>query len=133
MHKPLKCLSLPQKNRTSLPRLYNSKTLKPGTEQYKYVSRAVSLGYFKTESDGSFKPNENLKRDEMGNALAVAFNLSENISADKPMMFTDMNTHEYAERINGLYYAGVTKGDGGKFLPNDLLTRSQFHYSLHAQ
>jgi len=36
----------------------------------------------------------------------------------------------YAERINGLYYAGVTKGDTGKFLPNNFLTRSQFSLFL---
>ena len=88
------------------------------------------LAILKQTSNGSFKPNENLKRDEMGNALAVAFNLSEKISADKPMMFTDMKNHSYAERINGLYYAGVTKGDAGKFLPNDFLTRSQFSLFL---
>lgn len=104
--------------------------VKSGTEQYYYVSRAVSLGYFKADSKGSFKPNENLKRDEMGNALAVAFNLSEKISADKPMIFTDMKNHQYAERVNGLYYAGVTKGDAGKFLPNSFLTRSQFSLFL---
>ena len=32
----------------------------------------------------------------------------------------------YAERINGLYYAGITQGDGGKFLPNNHLTRKHF-------
>jgi len=106
------------------------KDVKPGTEQYEYISRAVSLGYFKAGSNGSFKPNENLKRDEMGNALAVAFNLSEKISTEKPMMLTDMTSNQYAERINGLYYAGVTKGDAGKFLPNNFLTRSQFSLFL---
>ena len=106
------------------------KDVKPGTEQYEYISRAVSLGYFKAGSNGSFKPNENLKRGEMGNALAAAFNLSEKISTAKPMMLTDMKSHQYAERINGLYYAGVTKGDAGKFLPNDFLTRSQFSLFL---
>ncbi len=103
--------------------------IKSGTEQYGYVSRAVSLGYFKNGTNGSFKPNEKLKRDEMGNALAVAFNLSEQISVEKPMMFSDIKG-QYAERINGLYYAGVTKGDAGKFLPNDFLTRSQFSLFL---
>jgi N-acetylmuramoyl-L-alanine amidase len=106
------------------------KDVKPGTEQYEYVSRAVSLGYFKAGTNGSFKPNENLKRDEMGNALATAFNLSEKISAEKPMVLKDMINHQYAERINGLYYAGVTKGDAGNFLPNDFLTRSQFSLFL---
>lgn len=102
------------------------KDLKPGTEQYEFASRAVSLGYFKTAADGSFKPNEKLKRAEMGNALAIAFNLSEKITADHPLMLSDMKGHAYAERINGLYYAGITQGDGGKFLPNSHLTRKHF-------
>ncbi|MBE1556649.1 N-acetylmuramoyl-L-alanine amidase [Sporosarcina limicola] len=92
-------------------------------EQYKYASKAVALGFFELGADNRFKPNEKLKRDEMGNALAVAFNLSEK---DKPLLLTDMAKHEYANRINGLYYAGITIGDDGKFLPNDYLTRKQF-------
>ncbi|WP_318618105.1 N-acetylmuramoyl-L-alanine amidase [Sporosarcina sp. YIM B06819] len=107
------------------------KDVKAGTEQYDYVSRAVSLGYFKAGENGHFKPNENLKRGEMGNALAVAFNLSEKITVERPMMMTDISKdYGYAERINGLYYAGVTKGDAGKFLPNNFLTRSQFSLFL---
>lgn len=107
------------------------KDVKAGTEQYDYVSRAVSLGYFKAGANGNFKPNENLKRGEMGNALAVAFNLSEKITTERPMMMTDISRDSgYAERINGLYYAGVTKGDAGKFLPNNFLTRSQFSLFL---
>ncbi|WP_342508719.1 N-acetylmuramoyl-L-alanine amidase [Sporosarcina sp. FSL K6-2383] len=103
------------------------KDLKVGTEQYDYASRAVALGYFKADTNGYFKPNENLKRGEMGNALAVAFNLSEKITGERPMMMTDISKdYGYAERINGLYYAGVTRGDAGKFLPNSFLTRSQF-------
>ncbi|BAQ10104.1 N-acetylmuramoyl-L-alanine amidase [Bacillus sp. OxB-1] len=102
------------------------KDLKPGTEQYEYASRAVSLGYFKVGSDNRFKPNEKLKRDEMGYALAVAFNLNQPITLDHPMVLTDMASHPYAERINGLYYGGVTQGDAGKFLPNHYLTRKQF-------
>jgi N-acetylmuramoyl-L-alanine amidase len=102
------------------------KDLKPGTEQYDFASRAVDLGYFKKKADGSFGPNEKLKRDEMGYALSVAFNLSENVTVDRPLMLTDMKDHPYAKQINGLYYGGVTQGDAGKFLPNDLLTRSQF-------
>lgn len=102
------------------------KDLKPGTEQYDYASRAVELGYFKKKSDGSFKPNEKLKRDEMGYALSVAFNLTEKVTVDRPLMLTDMKNHSFAEQINGLYYGGVSQGDAGKFLPNDYLTRSQF-------
>lgn len=103
------------------------KDLKPGTEQYEYASRAVELGYFKKKSDGSFKPNENLKRDEMGYALSVAFDLNEKVTVDRPLMLTDIKLdNPLASHINGLYYGGVTKGDNGKFLPSDNLTRSHF-------
>ncbi len=51
------------------------KDLKSGTEQYEFASRAVDLGYFKVKSDGKYGPNEKLKRDEMGYALSVAFDL----------------------------------------------------------
>lgn len=102
------------------------KDLKPGTEQYEFASRAVELGYFKKKADGSFGPNEKLKRDEMGYALSVAFNLSQNITVDRPLMLTDMKDHPFAKEINGLYYGGVSQGDAGKFLPKDYLTRSQF-------
>lgn len=102
------------------------KDLKPGTEQYDFASRAVELGYFKKKADGSFGPNEKLKRDEMGYALSVAFNLSQNITVDRPLMLTDMKDHPFAKEINGLYYGGVSQGDAGKFLPKDYLTRSQF-------
>lgn len=102
------------------------KDVKVGSEQYEYASRAVALGYFKNGADNQFKPNEMIKRDEMANALAVAFKLSEKPTSEKPMMLTDVKDHAYAERINGLYYAGITQGDLGKFLPNDLLTRKQF-------
>ncbi|MCM3711733.1 N-acetylmuramoyl-L-alanine amidase [Sporosarcina luteola] len=102
------------------------KDLKPGTEQYKFASRAVELGYFKKKADGSFGPNEKLKRDEMGYALSVAFNLSQSPTVDKPLMLTDMKDHPFAKEINGLYYGGVSQGDAGRFLPKDYLTRSQF-------
>ncbi|WP_060209352.1 N-acetylmuramoyl-L-alanine amidase [Sporosarcina koreensis] len=102
------------------------KDLKPGTEQYEFASRAVELGYFKKKADGSFGPNEKLKRDEMGYALSVAFNLSQNITVDRPLMLTDMKDHPFSKEINGLYYGGVSQGDAGKFLPKDYLTRSQF-------
>lgn len=102
------------------------KDLKPGTEQHNFASQAVALGFFNKQADGSFKPNEFIKRDEMGYALSKAFKLSEEISVEKPLMLRDMKGHKYAVQVNGLYYGGVTQGDAGNFLPNDYLTRSQF-------
>lgn len=94
-------------------------------ETYDYLSKAVDLGYFQKNSNGSIKPHENIKRDELAYALAVAFNLSTKIT-EKPLMMLDVQGHPYADKINGLYYAGVTQGSNGSFMPDKLLTRGQF-------
>lgn len=99
---------------------------KKTAEQYKYISRAVSLGYFKADHNNLFFPNEQINRDEMAYALSVAFGLTEKITSTTPLKLSDVKNHAYAERINGLYYAGVTQGDAGKFLPNNKLTRKHF-------
>lgn len=102
------------------------KDVASGSDEHKYLSKAVSLGYFKQNADGSIKPHEYVKRAEMGYALAVAFNLSEKVTADKPLQLKDIQGHPDVDKLNGLYYAGVTQGSNGNFLPNSLLTRSQF-------
>lgn len=98
--------------------------LSPG-ETYNYLSKAVDLGYFQKNTDGSIKSQENIKRDELAVALAVAFNLSAKVS-EKPLMMTDIQNHKDVEKINGLYHAGITQGSNGSFMPNSLLTRGQF-------
>ncbi|WP_153730568.1 N-acetylmuramoyl-L-alanine amidase [Sporosarcina obsidiansis] len=96
------------------------------SEQYKYANIAIQKGFFDIKDGSSFKPNEEIKRDEMAYALSVAFNLTEKVTTQKPLVLTDVVNHKYAPRINGLYYAGITQGDNKKFLPNNKLTRSQF-------
>ena len=95
-------------------------------EYYDYLSKAVDLGYFKKQSNGSINAFEQIKRDEMGYALAVAFNLSEKVTADRPLKMNDIQNHPDLEKLNGLYYAGVAQGSNGNFLPNELLKRRQF-------
>ncbi|AXH98365.1 cell wall hydrolase [Sporosarcina sp. PTS2304] len=100
--------------------------LDPSSEQYKFANIALQKGFFTLNSNGRFNPNEEIKREEMAYALSVAFNLSEKITAQKPLVLTDVANHKYKERINGLYYAGITQGDNKKFLPQSKLSRSQF-------
>lgn len=100
--------------------------LKPTSEQYKFANIALQKGFFPNMDANNFKPNEEIKRDEMAYAMSVAFNLSEKVSSQKPLGMDDVKNHKYADRINGLYYAGITQGDNKKFLPNNKLTRSQF-------
>jgi len=95
-------------------------------EQQKFISIAVSLGYFKVENSKKFYPNVEIKRDEMAYALSTAFNISDKPTALKPIKLNDIKGHKYVDRINGLYYAGITQGDNGNFLPNNYLTRKQF-------
>ncbi|MHA6261042.1 N-acetylmuramoyl-L-alanine amidase [Sporosarcina sp. CAU 1771] len=100
------------------------KNIRPGTEEYHYISKAVALGFFKTQSDGSLKLNEHIDRAELAYALSKAFNLSTNITENQPTIFSDINQGD--SYINGLYYAGVTRGSNGKFGKSQLLTRGQF-------
>lgn len=100
--------------------------LKPSSEQYKFANIALQKGFFPNTDANNFKPNEEIKRDEMAYAMSVAFNLSEKVTSQKPLGMDDVKSHKYADRINGLYYAGITQGDNKKFLPNNKLTRKQF-------
>ncbi|WP_438315869.1 N-acetylmuramoyl-L-alanine amidase [Sporosarcina sp. FA9] len=95
-------------------------------EYYDALSKAVDLGYFKKKTNGSIQPFEKIKREEIGYALAVAFNLSEKVTIDKPLQMDDVRNHQNVDKFNGLYYAGVSQGSNGNFLPNDLLMRKQF-------
>lgn len=103
------------------------KDVQPGTETYAYLSKAVSLGYFKQAADGSIKPSTYVTRAELAHALAVAFNFKEPITHTNPLYFNDVSrTDLYAADINALYYAGVSHGSNGSFNAASQLTRGQF-------
>lgn len=96
-------------------------------EQQHYISKAVSLGFFKLNKDGTFNPNEYVKRSELATALATAFNFKEPVTFSKPLYFHDVGRSDaYAPHVNALYYEGVSRGDKGAFGPSKLLTRGQF-------
>lgn len=98
-------------------------------EQYNYLSKAVYLGYFKTGKNNYIDPNEVIKRDEIGYALAKAFKLSAAPSTNA-LMLTDIKDHPYVNELNGLYYAGITEGDNFAFMPNKNLSRAHFSMFL---
>ena len=64
--------------------------LKPTSEQYKFVNIALQKGYFPNTDANNFKPNEEIKRDEMAYAMSVAFNLSEKVTSQKPLGMDDV-------------------------------------------
>lgn len=103
------------------------KDVEANSEQEYYIQKAVSLGYFKPNANGIFKPNEYVKRDELAVALATAFDITEPVTETKPLYFYDVTKdHANSAHINALYYAGISQGDKGAFKPNNLLTRKQF-------
>ncbi|WP_052131603.1 N-acetylmuramoyl-L-alanine amidase [Planococcus sp. CAU13] len=105
--------------------------VKKGTEEYQYISKAVKLGYFKGNPDGTFKPYANLSRGQMAKVLASAFSIQQPASLNTPLMFSDVSlTEEYTPFINGLYYKGITQGSQGKFNSSSSLTRGQFSLML---
>lgn len=100
-------------------------------EAYSYISKAVKLGYFSGYPDGKFKPNEPLTRGQMSKVLANAFKIDQAVTIDKPLAFSDVAvSNQYATKINGLYYKGITRGDQGKFMISNSLTRAQFSMFL---
>lgn len=97
------------------------------SEEYKFLSKAVSLGYFTKKADGSIKPYELIHRDEMAIALSKAFHYSKPSSTENPLLFTDLPANTTLKNaVNGLYYAGVANNPDNRFRPTEKLTRSQF-------
>ncbi|WP_203332227.1 N-acetylmuramoyl-L-alanine amidase [Planococcus beigongshangi] len=107
------------------------KDVNKNLEAYSYISKAVKLGYFSGYPDGTFKPNEPLTRGQMSKVLANAFKIDEAVTSAKPLAFSDVPAgNQYASKINGLYYKGITRGDQGKFMISDSLSRAQFSMFL---
>lgn len=100
------------------------------SEAYSYISKAVKLGYF-SGYDGKFQPNEPLTRGQMSKVLANAFKIDQAVTVDKPLAFSDVAvSNQYATKINGLYYKGITRGDQGKFMISNSLSRAHFSMFL---
>lgn len=88
------------------------------------IKKLQMAGLFAPDSKGNFNPNKPLTRAEMAKILAVAFDLEVKANYDFPDVPVSHPANKY---VRALYSNGITKGDNGKFLPNDSLTRG--HYS----
>ncbi|MGE7091802.1 S-layer homology domain-containing protein [Lysinibacillus sp. NPDC048646] len=83
------------------------------------AARGIITGY----PDGTFRPNEPIKREHVAVMFARAFELTPKREATQ---FSDVPTnHPYYEAITRLQQAGVVDGSNGKFNPNESLTRAQ--------
>ncbi|MFJ7734765.1 S-layer homology domain-containing protein [Lysinibacillus sp. NPDC097287] len=83
------------------------------------AARGIITGY----PDGSFRPNEPIRREHVAVMFARAFELTPKREATQ---FSDVPTsHPYYDAITKLQQAGIIDGSNGKFNPNEPLTRAQ--------
>ncbi|MFJ7952517.1 S-layer homology domain-containing protein [Lysinibacillus sp. NPDC096418] len=83
------------------------------------AERGIITGY----PDGTFRPNDLIKREHVTVMFARAFELTPKRDA---VSFSDVPTsHPYYEAITRLQQAGVIDGSTGAFNPSDSLTRAQ--------
>lgn len=122
-----KMLVIATKNQNIAGAAISFPDINKNSEEHFYISRAVQLGYFKGYPDGTFKPNEPLKRGQMSKVIANAFKIDLAANLTTPLMFNDVPlNYENASKINGLYYKGITQGSNGNFMIANSLTRGQF-------
>jgi N-acetylmuramoyl-L-alanine amidase len=92
----------------------------------RWISLAAQKGIFTGYDDGSFHPNDKLKRSQMSKVLALTFSLS-NPPANAKKPFTDVSSSYWAySYIMKLYYNGISNGSGNKFMPESYISRDQF-------
>lgn len=83
------------------------------------AGRGIITGY----PDGTFRPNESIKRQHIAVMLTRAFELT---TKRKAVPFSDVpQSHLYYDSITKLQQAGIVDGSNGAFNPNAPMTRAQ--------
>ncbi|MGG2112602.1 S-layer homology domain-containing protein [Lysinibacillus pakistanensis] len=83
------------------------------------AGRGIITGY----PDGTFRPNESIKRQHIAIMLTRAFELTTKREA---VPFRDVpQSHPYYDSITKLQQAGIVDGSNGAFNPNASMTRAQ--------
>ena len=84
-----------------------------------FVAKGIISGY----PDGTFRPNEPMKRKHVAGIMAALYKLEPKLAA---VSFSDVSQkHPNYAAIKKLQQAGVISGVDGKFLPEETLTRGQ--------
>ncbi|WP_313237232.1 S-layer homology domain-containing protein [Sporosarcina ureae] len=95
---------------------------------YKPVMKLYNKGIISGGLDKKFNPNASITRIQMAKMLDLAFEFH----MKEPAQFEDLSfLHWGYVHASALYSNGVTKGDHGKFLPNQSVTRAHYAEFLY--
>ena len=83
----------------------------------KDLDELKQYGIFEGDTNGDFKPQENITRAEMAKAMCKALGLKPDNNSEQKFSDVDMSHWAYGY-INTLVSAGIAGGDGGTFLPD---------------
>ena len=87
------------------------------------IKKATALGFIQG-SDGKVNPKSHISRGEFTKIIVSMLGLDANI--ENNINFTDVNGGDwFYSYVNAAYKAGIIKGDGEKFNPNDNISREQ--------
>ncbi|MCK6206049.1 N-acetylmuramoyl-L-alanine amidase [Bacillus infantis] len=92
-----------------------------------YIERVSSLKIFGGYQDGTFGPNDPLKRSQMAVVIAKAFKFGYNGYNPDQQVFKDVAPAYWAnEYILKLHYNGISNGSNFSFKPETRISRSEF-------
>ncbi len=90
-----------------------------------WIERAVQLGIFSGNANGTFSPENTLNRAQMSKVLAESFDITGDKSLGEPFDDVWVN-HDFRERVIALYWEGITTGvKPNRYQPWGNVTRSQ--------
>ena len=93
-----------------------------------YIAAVSKAGLFNGNPDGTFAPNDVLKRAEMAKVISIAYDLD----ANSKNHFSDVKAGHWAKGyISGLYENGITTGFPDEtFRPGASTTRAEYSVFL---
>ena len=95
---------------------------------YTPIMKLYNKGIISGGLDKKFNPNASITRIQMAKMFDLAFDFN----MKEPAIFEDLNfLHWGYVHASALYANGVTKGDNGKFLPNQSVTRAHYAEFLY--